>query len=72
MVFCFQFLVPGLLFLALYFGLSAFGFPDLTSRSWSPGLGYLALVWWSQQVGLCLLISFLRSWLSGPGLLTLG
>ena len=44
MVFCFQLLVPGLLFLALCFGLSAFGFPDLTSWSWLLGLGYLALV----------------------------
>ena len=101
MVFCFQLLVPGLLFLALYFGLSAFGFPGSTFRSWLLGLGFLALVWWFQQVGLGLLvliypvlspgfrlfqvlvvglwlsglgllISFFRSRLSGPGLLTLG
>ena len=61
MVFCFQLLVPGLLFLALYFGLSAFGFSRLTSRSWLLGLGYLALVWWFQQVGVGLLIAFFRS-----------
>ena len=44
MVFCCRLLVPGLLFLALCFGLSSFGFPDLTSWSWLSGLGYLALV----------------------------
>ena len=52
MVFCFQLLVPGLLFLALYFGLSAFGFPGSTFRSWLLGLGFLVLAWWLQLVGL--------------------
>ena len=52
MVFCFQLLVPGLLFLALCFGPSAFGFPGLTFRSWLPGLGFLVLAWWFQLVGL--------------------
>ena len=52
MVFCCRLLVPGLLFLALCFGLSAFGLLDLTFRSWLPGLGFPVLSWWFQLAGL--------------------
>ena len=72
MVFCFELLVSGLLFLALCFGPPAFGFPGLTSRLWSLGPDNLTLIWWLQKVGLCFLILFFRSRPSGPGLLTLG